>query len=126
MIRNLQFRDLEVIRRIPISFPFPNLDCGLYCSQKALIDKDKVVGTAMLKLTSEAVIILDPHLSSITKASLIQEAFKTIPDEMDKFGLDQIHVFVIPDNDVSYAALLQKHFHFERAKGIPLVYTKNG
>lgn len=80
----------------------------------------------MLKLTAEALIILDPKLSNITKGALIIEAFDQVPEEMKKFGLDQVHVFVLPESDETYAGILQKHFKFERAKGIPLVYTKNG
>lgn len=127
MIRELQFGDLELLQSYPTSFPFPNLKSGLYCSQKAIVDKDeKFVGSAMLKLTAEAILILDPKLTPISKAFLINEAFTEVPKEMNKFGLDQIHVFVLPESDVAYASMLRKHFGFERARGIPLVLTKNG
>jgi hypothetical protein len=97
----------------------------LYCIQKALLNHNQFVGAALLKLTSEAVLILDPKLNSITKAALIQEAFVEIKREaINKYGLDQVHVFVLPENDVKYAEFLQRHFEFQRTSGIALVYSK--
>lgn len=125
MVRELQFGDIGRLLTYPIEFPFPDLSSGLYCSQKALLDeREHCVGTALLKLTAEAIIILDPKLNDGKKAGLIIEAFNEMPEEMKKFGLDQIHVFVIPETDERYAEMLKKHFKFERTKGIPLVYTK--
>jgi len=125
MIRNLQFRDLETLIQYPLDFPFPLLSNGLYCVQKALLDHDKVVGAAFLRLTCEATLILDPKLNDLTKAALISESFKELKAEAtEKYGLDQVHVFIVPESNVKYAEFLKKHFGFQETIGIPLVYTK--
>lgn len=125
MVRNLIFADLPELEKFPRDFPLPDISSGLYCTQKALIHRGKLVGAAMLKLTSEAILILDPKENEITKASLISEAFgELLKDGSEKFGLDQCHVFVVPESDGKYAEFLMKHFGFVRASGIPLVFTK--
>lgn len=128
MIRNLQFGDLERLKEIhPKEFPFPNLSSGLYCVQKAIVNDDKLIGAALLRLTCEAVLILDPELSVLTKAVSILEAFPKLKSEaIGKYGLDQVHVFVVPEKDEHYVKILQKHFGFVKAEGFPLVLTKEG
>src|SRR6266853_766789 len=112
MIRNLKFADLDKIYEwCPKEYPFPDLASGLYCSQKALVIGERLVGSAMLKLTCEAVLIIDPNISRLERARLIGEAFKELKSEaITKYGLDQVHVFVLPENDEHYAGILKKHF----------------
>lgn len=126
MIAELKFGDLVKLKEIAgTEFSFPDLSSGLYCSQKALFDsKGKFIGAALLKLTSEAMLILDKETTELTRAIAISEAFKQVPKELDKFGLDQAHVFVLPEDDWKYASFLMNHFGFKRATGIPLVYTR--
>lgn len=124
MIRNLQFRDLEFLQRV-CQYEFPNLSNGLFCSQKALIDrKGRLVGGALLKLTSEAMIILDPDISPLIRANAIQEAFSEISSELDRYGLEDVQVNVIPENDEKYAEFLIKNFNFEKGQGIPLILRR--
>lgn len=126
MVTNLRFKDLDALRSFAgTEFPFPDLSCGLYCSQKAMHDeKGKFIGAALLKLTAEAILILDPSASEMSKTRCISDAMRVLPDELDKFGLDQVHVFTLPESDTRWTKFLKAHFGFEDVKGIPLVLTR--
>lgn len=126
MIRELKFADLDKIYEwCPKEYPFPDLASGLYCCQKALVIGQRLSGTALLKLTCEAVLIIDPSLGKLERARLISEAFQELKNEaIEKYGLDQVHVFILPENDEHYAEILKKHFGFQEATGIPLVLTR--
>lgn len=123
MVRNLQFRDLEKIQDwCPKEYPFPDLTSGLYCSQKALLAPDgKLEGAALLKLTCEAVLIIDPSLGNLEKARLVKESFKSLSVEAgESYGLDQVQ-FVLRPGDEHYGKILRKHFGFRDQPGIPLI-----
>lgn len=125
MIKELTLEAIPRLRKIANGdFPFPDLLSGLYCSQKGIYSEGKFIGCALLKLTSEAMLILDRSESDLVLAKAIGEAFVEVPKEMDKFGLDQVHVFVLPETNEKYAQFLMKNFKFEKASGIPLVYTR--
>lgn len=122
MITQLHSSELPKLKEWS-TFPFPNLDSGLYCSQRAIYnDQGKLIGGAFLKLTSEAMLILDPNAKGFERAKGIKEIFTLVPIEMDKFGLDQVHVFVLSHD--SLAQVLREHYNFQNATGIPLVLTR--
>ena len=127
MIRNTIFADLDKLQEwCPKEYPPPDLTSGLYCVQKSLLGEDgEVAGFALLKLTCEAVLVLDPDANELERARMVKVAFEKLKSEAtEKYGLDQVHIFILPENNISYAELLKKHFGFQETTGIPLVYTR--
>lgn len=123
MIRNTVFADLEKLEQwCPKDYPPPDLTSGLYCSQKTLLGEGgKVEGFALLKLTCEAVLVLDPAAGGLEKARLVKLAFESLKSEAtEKYGLDQVQ-FVLRAGDDHYAEILKKHFGFRDQPGIPLI-----
>jgi len=124
MTRNMQFQDIELMEQwCPKEYPPPDLTTGLYCAQKVLLSKDgKIEGFALLKLTCEAVLILDPDLkSNLERARLVRDSFNSLKSEAtEKYGLDQVQ-FVLRPGQEHYAKILKKHFQFQDQPGIPLI-----
>jgi len=121
MIRDLQLRDLIHLEKMNHNnHQLPKLGSKLYPVQKVIEVDGKLLGSAFLHLTSDISIILDPSLSTLTRAKLIKEFFGELPKELLKNDLEDTRVFVNPENDVKYAEFLIKHFGFVKDKGIPL------
>ncbi len=91
-------------------FPFPDLGNPLYIIRGSLIDNSgNVIGAGFIKLTSEAIIILDPALSKLSKATAIYKLFEVAKKAMLSKGIDGTHVF--PDSEL-YARFLKKRLGF--------------
>ncbi len=91
-------------------FPFPDLGNPLYIIRGSLIDNSgNVIGAGFIKLTSEAIIILDPTLSKLSKATAIYKLFEAAKKAMLSKGIDGTHVF--PDSEL-YARFLKKRLGF--------------
>ena len=94
-------------------FPFPNLASPLYIIRGAIVDKDNnLLGAGFIKLTAEAIIILDPKIGKINKATAIYKLFDAARRGMVKKGLDGVHAFT---NDVNFQSFLKKRFGFEKS-----------
>lgn len=124
MIRNTIFSDLDKLQEWCPKEP-PDLASGLYCSQKTLLDEaGNPKGFALLKLTCEAVLVLDPEATDLERARLVKLSFESLKSEaIGKYGLDQVQ-FVLRPGDDHYAEILKKHFGFRDQPGIPLVLWK--
>ncbi len=129
MIRNLEIEDLSELKKIHEKdklFPFHDLSSPLYCIKKAIISDEKLIGAALVRLTSETSLILDKDVSKITRAKELRNVFNFMHDYLKGFGLNDTHVFVSPANDEKYAKFLIDNFGFQRATGIPLYVQYRG
>lgn len=125
IIRDLEFKDyfnFEKLHKKNSRFPLHHLSKKLYPVKKLIEVDDKIIGSALLHMTSEVSLILDSDLSTFARAKAIKEFFNLLPMELKELGLEDTHVFVVPETDESYARSLIKHFGFKIATGIPLYY----
>lgn len=129
MIRNLEVSDIEKLKEIHSKdnlFPFHDLSSPLYCIKKAIISDERLIGAALVRLTSETSLIIDKDVSKLTRAKELRNVFNFMHEFLAKFGLNDTHVFVSPENDEKYAEFLMKNFGFVKATGIPLYVQYKG
>lgn len=123
MIRDLDYEDVSKIisfHRQRNLYPFPDLSSPLYCAKKALISDGKVIGAAFVHLTSEISLIVDENSSKLARARTISQFFSKMYQELQKFGLVDTHVFVVPETNEEFAQFLIQNFKFSKVPGISL------
>jgi len=125
MLRDLEPNDLRELEKFheksEAFFPFPEISHPLYLIRKAILDESgKVIGAAFVRVTSEVTLIMNEDESSFKRAKGISEALETLDSELLKVGLNDTHVFILPENDTRYAEFLKTNFQFEDATGIAL------
>lgn len=104
-------------------FPLPDVTDPSYFIQGALIDKDgKIEGAYFTRITSEIVLIIDEDLSALKRARYIKEVSEDVLGKCLSQGIKSTHLFVTPESDTHYCRLLEKHFGFVRATGIPMYW----
>lgn len=125
----LQEDEIPQVKRIHSKvsqFPFPNLESPLYCIQKVIKDKNgTIIGSYLLHITAEISLILDDKVNDFTKARIVLDLRNQIYEDCNKMGIEDVHVFVIPENDKMYAELLKKNLGFITPTGIPLYRKVN-
>lgn len=120
-LRDLNLHDIVGIEKVCApSYGLPDLSNRLNFVNKAILLDDKVVGSAIAHLTSEVSLILDPAISTMNKARILKEVFKVMLSEIKASGVEDTHVFIIPETDEEYEEFLKKHFKFVRATGRPM------
>jgi hypothetical protein len=123
MIRDLSPEDLMLLRDIHNKenlYPFHDVNSPLYCIRKAIIVDDKLVGAALVRLTSEVSLVLDKDVNRITRAREMHRIFDSLMDALRQFGLNDTHIFAEGKDAPQMAKFLKKHFQFVDATGIPL------
>lgn len=102
--------EIEFIKEIHgADFPLPDLKNPTYAVQVPLYEEGELRGAALLKVTSEAILILNPNLSDLQKARLIFSAFDSLIEGLKSLGLDDAHLFT---NNEHFGEILKKHFSF--------------
>lgn len=122
-IRDTIASDISQLSEINDKFPsgpFPDLESPLYCMQKTAIVDGKIVGGVFLHLTAELGLILDKDINKITRTKVIFCAAKNWEERLKHFGLDHMHLFVTPEDEIKYAEFLMRKFGFSKTKGIAL------
>jgi hypothetical protein len=94
MIRDLITSDLTYLESYHPSFPIPNVNNKHYITQKVIDLDGRIIGSGMIKLTTESILILDPSLSKITKVKVLCSLINVMKNELKHFGLDDTHVFL--------------------------------
>ncbi len=123
MIRPYLSSDLEQIREIherSSDFPMPNIDGPLYVIKETVVSDDKVIGVGLLRLTSEAVIILDLDEPRSVRARALEQLINTGIHKSQKLGIDEMHAFLTGEITHSFADVLKRKFGFVDCEGIPL------
>src|SRR5881296_3455381 len=127
-LRKLIDRDLHQIQRIHAQFcdfPFPNLKSSVYKAKRLICVDEELVGMGALKLTSEAILVLDLEKSRFQKALILKELIKELSRELESLKLEDVHVFTLGPECVQLAKVLE-HLGFQRCSGIPMVGVTNG
>lgn len=121
MIR--EYKDGDLIRSLrEQSFPIPDLSNPLYNEIHTVeSEKGRIVGVGALKLTCEAIIMLDHNLPILTRAKAVEELIQLGIMKCQKHGLDEMHAFLTGPASSTFADLLKEKFAFERIVGEPLV-----
>lgn len=115
MVRDLQLSDIVRLEQMHNSdFPLPNLNDRRYFSQKVVGDLDAV---GILKLTTEAIIIMNQGVSRLTRARALSELILELKKELLRFNLDDTHVFLLDPESNKTERILIKHFNFLPASG---------
>lgn len=87
--------DQEVLESIhDNSFPIPIVRNPLYISKKTAIDNGQLIGSAMVKLTAEGILILDQNQPLVTRARAAKELIEALKQDIKMQGLNDCHVFV--------------------------------
>lgn len=121
MLSDLGLEHYEMIKEINrMPFEIPKLDSPLYFSKKGVFRGEGLVAAGFLKLTSEAILVVDQDLGRLERARLISILLNEMIEELKRFGLDDVHVF-LSDDDGKTEKLISKHFSFQPAKGKAMV-----
>lgn len=111
-------------------FPIPNPNNRLYIVQKTITDDEgKVLGAAFVHLTTEISLIWGGGVSRFERVRKMKEIFDSLLKEITDAGLEDTHIFVLPENDVGHSNFLVNKFGFKQVTGRPLYFQageKNG
>jgi hypothetical protein len=122
IIRPATSNDMEAIRslheRSPNLFVLPNFSDMLGCTVVE-DDNGKILGFGSIRLTSEAILILD-HTSK-AQTRVLRDILMTLPFVCKKFGLKDTHVFLTGDHQYEFKKILKKHYGFVGHTGEVLV-----
>lgn len=121
--RPLEVKDIPSIRSIherSSDFPFPNLDNPLYIVKEVIENDGKIIGLGLIRLTSEAVVILDLDEPRKIRARAIEELLRVGIMKSQKLGIDEINSFLTGEITHSFADVLRRKFGFVNCEGIPL------
>lgn len=109
-------RDYEAVSKIHEQQRFALPRPGFMCASKIVKLYGKVVGFGMLKVYPEAFIMIDQELSTRDKVALLKELMAAGIEHCREAEADEMMVFVEDD----FAQILEKHFGFQRSKGIAM------
>lgn len=119
-IRPMEVRDIEAIRSLheqSPTFVLPSFSDMIGCT--VVEDKGLIVGFGSIRLTSEAILVLDHSNKSSTK--VMKEILLTLPFVCKKFRLKDTHVFLTGNKQVEFSEILKKHYGFVGHTGEVLV-----
>ena len=95
-------------------FPFPDLTNPLYFAKGVAANGDRIIGAGFLKLTAEAILILDYDSSKREKIEAINDLFIAAQMISKKRGIQDWHVFV--KDSPNFENVLIKHYGFTPCK----------
>jgi len=100
-VRQYDERDLDTLRQIHAAqnFPyaFPDLRNPLFLTKIVLADGDEVVGAALLRLTAEAYLLLDPQLKTLRERwNAILALHAAAQHDAKVRGLEDVHAWLPP------------------------------
>lgn len=121
ILRPLELSDLIDLEKCHNGdFPLPNINSKLYFVQKILEKDGEIIGGSFAKLTSEITVVLNKSLGKKDKVEALKKITEDLAIEFEKHAIDDTHVFIVPEDNEEFALVLERHFGFVRAKGIPL------
>lgn len=99
MITDLGLRHLSALEQLPRDFLLPDLSSKLVIAQRAIEVDGALQAVGLLKLTSEAMLIIDDKLSVQARALATKTLITQLIYDGERLGLDDCHVFVRRDNE---------------------------
>src|SRR5690349_11935805 len=117
MLITVSHFDEDRIRSINERLPFPprNLNDPLYISKRIIDIDGEVVAAGLLRLTSEAILMLNPESAKRYKVTALKELINLCKIDCQKFNIDEVHAFLTGDAD-NFSRVLKK-LGFEDATG---------
>ena len=76
------------------SFPLPNLTDPAYIASRTVIDNGSIVAVGLVRVTTEAILIINQSLPRITRARAGQKLVEEMGRELRWRGIHDCHVFV--------------------------------
>jgi hypothetical protein len=125
----IEIRDMideELIKEFPRDFPFPDLESLLYFSRKEVLMNGRVVAAAFMRLTSEAILIQAPDLPRASRAKVLMALTGEMDRELERFGLDDVHVFISEPEVAKTVTFYTKRLGFIKVSGVPLMRRLHG
>ena len=122
-IRPYTEEDLEAVRSIHercSDFPLPDLKHPLYVVKEIAERNGKIVALGLIRVTSEAVVIMDLDEPRSVRAEAVVDLIGTGIFKSQKLGLDEMHAFLTGEITHSFADVLKRKFAFQDVEGIPL------
>jgi len=95
-------------------FPFPDLTNPLYFAKGVAVKGNKIIGSGFLKLTAEAILLLDYEDTKREKVEAINALFIAAKMISVKRGIQDWHVFV--KDSPSFEDVLIRHYGFTPCK----------
>lgn len=121
--REYRVEDEQAVRSLyerSCDFPMIDLDSPL-CLAKTVVEcEGKIVGFGCLRLTSEAIIMVDKQ-SPQTQAITVQRLIQTGVVSCQKLGLQDMHAFLTGSGQEEFERFLKKHYGFAGHRGPVLV-----
>lgn len=128
-VRVLKYSDIPALLKMHekagYKFPFPDVASPLiegenpqwnplYLSKGVVEENGHILGAGFVKLTSEAMLILDHDSSAHELSRALTEIVLVGEAQTVKHGIGEWHTFV---EDSNFANILKKHYGFQDAKG---------
>lgn len=88
------------------TFPFPNFSDPTFIQKKILVDKGRIIGCGLVKITTEGVVILDQDSPIKSRVLGLQELQRNIVCELLKRGIHDIHAFIDDSKVIEFAKRL--------------------
>ena len=119
IVRDLIATDLPLLYAMHDNqFPFPDLKNHLYMVKKVAQDKDGIIGTGIVRLTSEAILITDQTRPRSTRVKAVARLADAMLIDTKATGMDECHVFVRNSN----IEHIVERIGFKKCRGgIPMV-----
>ena len=113
-------KEVEEIHRQYSDFPLPDLSNPLYICKGVALLNDEIVGVGLVRITSEAILILDKSRRKVVKGEALRELIKLGVMQTDLHGIDEWHTFITGDESGVYSNVLKNTFGFVECEGRPM------
>jgi hypothetical protein len=113
-LRDLSINDLVILEKDNL----PDLFNGPYRLIKSIEDKNELIGSFWVRLTTEISLILRPNLNNLTRARAVNEVGRFLKYSIPgRLGISDAFV-VLENESIGYDKILKKHFNFEEIKAL--------
>jgi hypothetical protein len=99
----------------------PDLDSPLLIAKRVVECDGKIIAFGCLRLTTEAIIVVDKEISVRTRAATASELILDGTILCQKLGLTDMHAFLTGTNKESFSKTLKQKFGFVSHTGEALV-----
>jgi hypothetical protein len=103
-------------------FPFPDFSDPTFIEKKVLVDKGKIIGCGLVKLTSEFILIMDESSPLRSRVIGISEIQKNLICALLRRGIRDVHIFPDDEKIIKYA----EHLGFEICNSKPALSLRFG
>jgi hypothetical protein len=110
------FKVIEELNKLQIDFRLTNLENCII--DRIVFDGNVPVAYGIVKKLAEAIMLINPRCSRVTRAKAMRELMHYAESGAKKEGCEQLHCFV---SDAKLARTLERQFRFVQSSDIVLV-----